>query len=384
MGDAVQRGRSRRWVFAAGAVALLLMAAAVVALHGNDARRGGVLGESADFLPCEGQRVTRTLSARSGPPPAPGPLRERIPPDAAVDPRSSQMVAALASVQRQKGFVVSMKSWTVPVYTASAKTPRYDVRLTAPWAPPGAVLRNVPIPRRARPDPRDDGHLAILDPRTGCEYDFWQARKAPDGRWTASWGRKLPLYGPGVDPHGTSARATGFALTAGLIFPRELDAGVIRHALVFSFPYTRKGPPVPPATSSDGWSTDAFAIPQGARLQLDPSLDLDSLKLTKAERAVARALQVYGMYLGDTGGAVGVYAAHPHSYERTPYRRLRPIPEYLLLRIPLERMRVLALPDLREPTGPAVLGLGPRRDGRTRLDIGPQRPPAPAREIATE
>jgi hypothetical protein len=112
-------------------------------------------------------------------------------------------------------------------------------------------------------------------------------------------------------------RASGFGSAAGLIFPDELAAGRIDHALTFTMKHTKAGGPVPPATASDGWSTVPGAIPEGARLQLDPALDLDSFRLTAWQKTIARALQQYGMYLTDTGGAVAFQAVHPQSVSTT-------------------------------------------------------------------
>src|SRR3712207_8502377 len=50
---------------------------------------------------------------------------------------------------------------------------------------------------------------------------------------------RSPIEGSGVDPSGSSARASGFGLLAGLVFPEELRRGRIEHALVFAYPYTR-------------------------------------------------------------------------------------------------------------------------------------------------
>ena len=49
-------------------------------------------------------------------------------------------------------------------------------------------------------------------------------------------------------------------------------------------------------------------IPCGGRIQLDPSVDLDSLGLSASGRTIARALQVYGAYVGDYSGAISLYA----------------------------------------------------------------------------
>lgn len=267
------------------------------------------------------------------------PFNRPIARSARVDPKSAPMVRALAEIVRGSGFVLSVERWTVPVYVADKKTPRYDVQLTASWAH-GRVLRAAPIPHNARPDPGGDGHLAVVDPVTGCEYDFYAAKRKGSG-WTATWANTLPLTGDGIFHEGISARASGFGLLAGLIFPDELKRGEIRHALVFSSPLTRAGAPVVPATLGDGPSRVAGAMPFGARVRLDPTLDVDSLDLPRWQRTIARALQKYGMYLGDTGGAVSVYAVHPQSYDGDPYPELAAGNYAYLDGIPLERLQVM-------------------------------------------
>jgi hypothetical protein len=78
----------------------------------------------------------------------------------------------------------------------------------------------------------------------------------------------------------------------------EIAAGEIPHALALQ---SNNACPTfrPPALKSDGTSTRPDCIPEGARLQLDPSLDLESLNLKPGELAVARAMQRYGGYLMD-------------------------------------------------------------------------------------
>jgi Bacterial Ig domain len=240
-----------------------------------------------------------------------------IPSSPAIAPNSAAMVETVLRAAQAQGFVVAAKHWSVPVYYADASTPRVDFSLTASWAP-ARRMTPVPVPQNAAPDPSSDGHMMIVDRSTGCEYDFWKAAKKAGGGWSAAWGNALLVNGTGVYPKGLSARGSGFGLGAGLIRPDELAAGEIDHALVFSFPTTKAGGPVAPATESDGQSTAAGAIPEGAQLQLDPELNLDSLRLTPWQRTIARALQRYGMILGDTGGGVSLYAQNPQSTS-TPY-----------------------------------------------------------------
>jgi hypothetical protein len=269
------------------------------------------------------------------------PVNQKIKPGAALAPGSSDMVQGLVASGSDHHFVLSVTRYAVPVYFAGPKTPRTTVRLTASWAP-HRFLANVPIPSGAHPDPSSDGHLSIIDKATGCEYDFWQAAKGDDGDWVASSGNSTALSGTGIIRRG-AARASGFALLAGLILPSEIRRGQIDHALAIALPLTRSGPPMPPATSSDGRTTGPQTIPMGARLQLDPSLDLSQLHLSDFERTIARALQVYGAFVVDTGGAVGMFAANPLAYKGNPYGGKLPLQPYVPLDdIPLDRFRVLA------------------------------------------
>jgi hypothetical protein len=251
------------------------------------------------------------------------------------------MVNGMVSLVNQKGLFLAVKEWTVPVYQADASTVRHSVSITASWTS-FRTFSPVPIPSGAAPDPQGDGHLAVIDPSTGCEYDFWQARRT-DSRWSASWGNSVSLNGDGSFPGGVGARGSGLALTAGLVRPEELRAGRIHHALIMVHPYTRKGGYVAPATKTDGSSTRPDSVPMGTRIQLDPSLDLDTLGLTPYEKTLARAMQEYGIIVGDTGGTLSFFAVHPQSYPTNPYTGILPDRVSVSLpNIPVNRFRVIA------------------------------------------
>jgi hypothetical protein len=276
------------------------------------------------------------------------PLNRRIPSSPAIDARSNAMVRALLSAASGSGFRVSIKRYSAPIYTARSSTRRVRVRLTASWAP-RHFMYGVPILRRAAPDSGSDGHLAIVDHERGCEYDFWQAKKTTKG-WTASWGNRLKLGSTGIFRYGLSARASGFALRAGIITPSELRRRKISHALVFAFPTTMSGGPVRPASQSDGSSRSSGAIPMGARVQLAPSFRLGSIKMKPWQRTIARALQRYGMFLADTGPTLALRAQNPQSFAKNPYpRALRGKISVTLPRALVRHMRVLKLPDQYSP-----------------------------------
>ncbi|MDZ7577714.1 MAG: hypothetical protein U0904_06025 [Candidatus Nanopelagicales bacterium] len=287
----------------------------------------------------------------SGLPPVPGrrmfaassPFNQPIPRSAPVHPSSAELVARLFRRARSSPPVVAVSQWSVPVLRARKGTKRQSVTLTANWSPYARMV-GVPIPRGARPDPQGDGHLAIIAPGKKWLWELWQARRK-GGRWLASWGTRIRLASSGVHRRGLSARGSGFALTAGLIWPRELRRGRIAHALLFSAHPTRRTTFVAPATESDGTSRSALALPEGARLRLDPAVDLSAFAMTRKERVIAVALQRYGMFLGDDGGSVvSLYQVNPSSFRkavagRQPWRLYDGVAE--LPGIPWDRLQVL-------------------------------------------
>lgn len=190
-----------------------------------------------------------------------------------------------------------------------ANTPRYAVTMTAGWGDPFAP-DTVPIPDGTVVPPLTttygdpgDGHLAVADPTTNKVYSLWQSEKVGSD-WQASYGGLAALDGDGRETAGSST-ATNLSRYGAVIRAAEIQAGVINHALFVSsdicdstFRY--------PASKSDGTNVGGVPtpIPQGSRLQLDPSIDLDAISgMTDGEKTIARALQTYGAYVGDKGGA---------------------------------------------------------------------------------
>ena len=273
-----------------------------------------------------------------------------------IDPDSGQMIARFAEVHdAQGGIDIAIRHDAVPVYIADDSTPRVTVTLTDVFAI-APEIEDVPLPDEALADCGFDTLLGAYDPRTSIFCEFWRAKKLDDGSWQAAAGNTIDapsssgIYpGNGVDST-EGIRASGFSLLAGMIWPHELEAGVIDHAIAFVYFPTRSGGPVAPAVASDGPVDDPAALPIGARLQLDPDLDLDGLGLDPWERTIAQALQVYGMYCADTGGGIGLSMLHAYSFEGNPYDGLLPdeaITEggVFLDKLPPESFRVLSPPD---------------------------------------
>jgi hypothetical protein len=254
------------------------------------------------------------------------PWNTPIPSDAALEPDSAGLIADFeSSSQYGEHLDVNLDSYSVPLFWADADTPRHTI--TCRVGGHGFVGDNgmdataeIPIPDDAAPDPESDHHLLIIDRSTHTEYGLWDAQEA-DGVWTCGLGALQDLSGEGVRPlaevadpwweaHGP--RACGYGLSAGLIRPEEIEAGVIEHALIVAYPHIRAGMYVSPASTAQaangaGAQSDR-GIPCGGRIQYDPSIDVDSLETSDAGKTILRALQIYGAYVGDYSGAISLYA----------------------------------------------------------------------------
>jgi hypothetical protein len=136
-----------------------------------------------------------------------------------------------------------------------------------------------------------------------------------------------------------TSRGAGVPYLAGLIRPWEIAQGRIDHALAFAYALTRSTRCVWPASKTDGTTNRDDAIPQGARLQLDPALDVNTIPgLSPVGRVIARALQEYGAYVIDTSGSNKIYA------EDRLTAAWADLTATTVSAIPVERLRVLALP----------------------------------------
>ncbi len=286
-----------------------------------------------------------------------------LPNDAPLDPRSVELAAAfVADIARQRqqqtGPWIQTTEYSTPVYTVARDQGRIRVILDV-RRPYGRTLqrawRAVPLPRNARPAAGSDGHLSVWQPSTDSLWEFWRLRRA-GGRWRATWGGAMrgvsrsPGYFTRRSWRGArnswGATATSLPLLAGLIRLGELSRGQIDHALAISVPDARAGVFSWPAQRTDGSLGRHDAIPEGAQLRLDPALDLDSLNLPPAAKAIAIAAQRYGLIVRDrTLNGTGIYAEDPLRTGTDPYPRLfgGRSPSELLAGFPWDHLQLLRM-----------------------------------------
>jgi hypothetical protein len=241
-----------------------------------------------------------------------------LPGDARLDPSSAAMVTALAAAS-STARLSNDHDWGIPVDSATTSDPSYSITSLAYAAGPQPVTCRVPAGARANQG--SDGHLAVLQP-DGSECDFWLFSRTAGGAPKPGavgmvcgtvWGADPTAWGtrPCRGTAGNGVTASGFALTGGIVRPRELsDSGAIRHALTLSLPtaIVSSGVAWPGAHSDGRCASQTSCIPEGATIRLDPSFNVSRQPWPGWEKRIARAMQTYGARVGDQGGSLELRA----------------------------------------------------------------------------
>jgi hypothetical protein len=222
----------------------------------------------------------------------------KISADAKLDPNSSAMIARAT---RTNALNANLVEYAIPIYATAISTPGTSVQCTVTqWGPCPFDGYEIPIPATAKASPGSDAAMVVVDTSSRRVYELWQAAKDSKGTWTTSFGGVSNLDGSGWGGAGTGA---GASRLAGVIRISEITAGTIPHALALQIDNACVGTYRAPAVKTDGTASRSDCIPEGAHIRLDPSVNLASLSLTPAERAVGKALQDYGGFVVDRGGA---------------------------------------------------------------------------------
>lgn len=233
--------------------------------------------------------------------------RAQLPHAPELDPESRRKIDYLLRNPLHPNL--TLRKYGVAVVVATPETRRRDIDCSKYDCPSMDDFGPVPIPSGSRPDPSSDGHLAVWDPVSHREWDFWQSG-CPDDCDRASSGGAVDTDVTNPQMRNGAASAAGWPLLAGIIRPEELKAGEIRHPLIFSTPDVADDH-VCPAVQHDGENPHPLALPEGTLVQLDPAVEVGILPIPAWQRTIARALQRYGMYLRDGGGSLAIGGENP-------------------------------------------------------------------------
>jgi hypothetical protein len=238
-----------------------------------------------------------------------------IPPVAPHNPNEGAILEYLATAHESGAGCLTFagagdSTWGQPIYWSGRGDPEYDVQGLPPDSPP--QLSHIRIPVGAQAANNGDRSMTVFDVRRGYVAmftDMYYDESA--GTWSASGGSVAYLDSNGLmnplprsdDPRNRGTHRGNNGAVAAVRWD-EVQNGHVDHVLKVAI-----GPEVAnrfvfPMTGSDGnHSTDHPEVPpQGLRLRIDPAIDLDSLRLHPQALIIARALQTYGMYIGDSGG----------------------------------------------------------------------------------
>jgi hypothetical protein len=245
-----------------------------------------------------------------------------------VDPRNAQFISSMDPSTAK--LTSDPTQYTLPVYYATNATPKANVtyaegffsdvtnngQTLTNYRPANAAQRvtQMPIPSGLAAAAGSDAQIIIINTDTGEEWGASHFTKTSTGysawnigHYNIAWSG-VPPYDANGNPYWN--RGPRIPYLTGLVRPCEIAQGHIDHALAVGLPKTSPEF-VYPATGSDGQSPASTGIPEGTRLQLDPTVSDDTIRntwnCTGACFTVAKAAQKYGMYVADTAGRAKVY-----------------------------------------------------------------------------
>jgi hypothetical protein len=249
-----------------------------------------------------------------------------IPADAPLHPNSLAFVRDLARQIRTyyNNVEINTVRYSSPVYfvgndVALVRVAYWDCQnqgdksrlLDEQWS-------SVPVPRNAQPADGTDSEMTIYRSATDTLWEFWRAERE-GGRWEACWGGRMldTSQGDGIWAHPFGATATGLPFIGGQIAAEELSRGAINHAMGIALVETDSANIFSwPANRSDGYNPSNVPnrIPEGLRFRLDPTVDVEALRMHPAGRIIAKAAQTYGFVVWDKAGSVSLRAENPKSF----------------------------------------------------------------------
>ena len=295
----------RTKVLLAVAMGVILAATVLVQLEHRSAEPSSLRVPSAE-------RAQRVFSADSW-------WNTPLPDATPLHPRSESILDYLSTGPDSRDGCLMLggageNTWGTPIYWALPSDPEYDVRSTVHPLPP--ELAELRIPRGARPAANNDSEMTVYDRGKGyvvalthAEYD------AAADRWSASGATISYLDSNGLhaktdrsdDPRNTGTHRGNNGPTMAVSWD-QVQSGAIRHVLKIASGPETADRHVFPMVGSDGeyQGQDRAVPPQGLRLRIKADVDLESLDLDPEAVVIARALQRYGVYIGDSGGSTAL------------------------------------------------------------------------------
>jgi hypothetical protein len=242
-----------------------------------------------------------------------------LPSEVPTNPAADEILEYLSTAPESGGGCLKLAGagdspWGHPIYWAKPGDPVYNLDAVAHVR--AKELESIRIPRSARPASNNDGTMSVFDLERQYVVALTNAEYDPDTReWSAAGATVTYLNSNGLDaatgqsdePRNTGTHRGNNGATMAVRWDM-VQHGEIDHVLKIA-----AGPEVAdrfvfPMVGSDGdyHGTDPAVPPSGLRMRIKPSIDLESLNLSDQALVIARALQEYGAYIGDSGGVTAL------------------------------------------------------------------------------
>jgi hypothetical protein len=218
-----------------------------------------------------------------------------LPLNAPIDGSSPSFVKTLKSYDASTQYPkLAAGKWAEPTYWAKDGDPDYAI---------SGLPVKVRIPKGAKPASTADAQLTVYDVGRGLVIKLQHA--SFDGTaWKAGNTSIYYLASNGLAKGVTGCNDTrnrghrGTPPTTHAVRWDEIQAGSIQHALKVAIPHTAPKH-VYPMSGDEGGSG---SIPEGAVFRIKPSVDLAGRGLAGGALTIARAMQTYGVVIGDQSG----------------------------------------------------------------------------------
>jgi hypothetical protein len=242
-----------------------------------------------------------------------------VPVSAPQNPHATQILDYLSTAPESGHGCLRLagaenNKWGQPAYWAQPSDPEYAVHGLPAGAPP--EMQHLRIPVGAGGANNSDGTMTVYDVARGYVALMTDAHyDAATDTWSASGATVtyldsnglLDAIGKSNDPRNIGTHRGNNGATSYVRYDM-VKAGAVRNVLKIAAGPELSNRWVFPMTGSDGDVTDPAvgAPPEGLRLRLKPSIDLSQLGLHPQALVIARALQTYGVYIGDSGGTTAL------------------------------------------------------------------------------
>jgi hypothetical protein len=172
---------------------------------------------------------------------------------------------------------------------------------------PGPMPIPLTAPIEGYPNPGSgDRHVLVLDNANCFLYELYSSYPQT-ASWDADSGAVWDLLADEQRPYTwTSADAAGLPIFPGLVRYDEVASGAINHAIRFTLQNSGAGF-TPPASHWASTTSNANALPMGARLRLKASFNVSSFSTTN--QVILNAMKKYGLIMADNGSSMYISGA---------------------------------------------------------------------------